>query len=72
MNLIPQWTQLWKMYSVQLAAVLVALNTAAYMWPSFQALFSPEVFAAVNGLLAAGIAVVRAIQQPALTASTAP
>lgn len=63
MNLIPQWQQLWKMYSVQLAAVLVALNTAAYVWPSFQALFSPEIFSAVNGLLAAAIAVVRAIPQ---------
>jgi len=72
MNLIPQWTQLWKMYSVQLAAVLVALNTAAYMWPSFQAMFSPEIFAAVNGFLGTAVAVARAIQQPALTASTAP
>ena len=63
MNLIPQWQQLWKMYSVQLAAVLVALNTAAYFMPSLQALFSPEIFSAVNGLLAAAIAVVRAIPQ---------
>ena len=29
MNLIPQWQQLWKMYSVQIAAILVALNAAA-------------------------------------------
>lgn len=31
MNLIPQWQQLWKMYSVQLAGLLVALNAAAYV-----------------------------------------
>jgi hypothetical protein len=67
MNLIPQWQQLWKMYSVQLASLLVLLNTAAYFWPSFQALVSPGLFAAVNGFLAAAIAVARAIQQPALT-----
>jgi len=71
MNLIPQWTQLWKMYSVQLAALLTLLNTAAYFWPGFQVFVGPELFAAVNSLLAAGIAVVRAIQQPALTTPTA-
>lgn len=63
MNLIPQWQQLWKMYSVQLAGLLTLLNTAAYFWPGFQAFVGPELFAAVNGLLAAGIAVVRAIPQ---------
>lgn len=63
MNLIPQWQQLWKMYSVQLAGLLVALNAAAYIWPSFQALVSPELFAAMNGLIAAAIGVVRAIPQ---------
>lgn len=67
MNLIPQWTQLWKMYSVQLASLMALLNMAAFFWPSFQALVSPELFAAVNALLGAAIAVARAIQQPALT-----
>ncbi|WP_207285209.1 hypothetical protein [Pseudomonas sp. FW300-N2A2] len=71
MNLIPQWQQLWKMYSVQLAGLLTLLNTAAYFWPSFQMFVGPELFAAVNGLLAAGVAVVRAIQQPVLTAPVA-
>jgi hypothetical protein len=63
MNLIPLWQQLWKMYSVQLAALLAALNTAAYFWPALQALVSPGLFASVNALLAAAIAVVRAIPQ---------
>lgn len=67
MNLIPQWTQLWKMYSVQLASLMALLNMAAFFWPSFQALVSPELFAAVNTLLGVAIAVARAIQQPALT-----
>jgi len=67
MNLIPQWQQLWKMYSVQIAALLALLNSAAYIWPSLQALVSPELFASVNVFLAAAIAVARAIQQPALT-----
>lgn len=67
MNLIPQWQQLWKMYSVQLAALLAALNTAAYFWPALQALVSPGLFASVNALLAAAIAVVRAIPQANIT-----
>lgn len=67
MNLIPQWTQLWKMYSVQLAGLLGVLNLAAYFLPSIQALVSPELFAALNTFLAAAIAVARAIQQPELT-----
>ena len=66
MNLIPQWQQLWKMYSVQLASLMALLNMAAFFWPAFQALVSPELFAAVNTLLGAAIAVARAIQQPAL------
>lgn len=68
MNLIPQWQQLWKMYSVQLAGLLALLNTVAYFWPSLQALVSPGLFAAVNGLLAAAIAVVRAIPQSNIAA----
>lgn len=67
MNLIPQWQQLWKMYSVQLAGLLALLNTAAYFLPSIQALVSPEFFAALNAFLAAAIAVARAIQQPEIT-----
>jgi hypothetical protein len=72
MNLIPQWQQLWKMYSVQLAGLLALLNAAAYFWPSFQALFSPELFSAVNSLIAAGIAVVRAIPQSNLAPADKP
>jgi hypothetical protein len=72
MNLIPQWQQLWKMYSVQLAGLLALLNTVAYFWPSLQALVSPGLFAAVNGLLAAAIAIVRAIPQSNLTPTDKP
>lgn len=72
MNLIPQWQQLWKMYSVQLAGLLTLLNTAAYFWPGFQAFVGPELFAAVNGLLAAAISVVRAIPQSNITPVDAP
>jgi len=67
MNLIPQWQQLWKMYSVQLAGLLTLLNTAAYFWPALQAFVGPELFAAVNVLLAAAIGVVRAIPQSNIT-----
>jgi hypothetical protein len=63
MNLIPQWTQLWKMYSVQIAAILVALNAAATYWPSLQGVVSPGVFATVNSLLGMAVILGRIIKQ---------
>lgn len=64
MNLIPQWTQLWKLYSVQIAAILVLLNAAATYWPALQGVVSPGVFATVNSLLGAAVILGRIIQQP--------
>lgn len=65
MNLIPQWTQLWKLYSVQIAAILVALNAAATYWPALQGVVSPELFSTVNAFLGAAVILGRIIQQPA-------
>jgi hypothetical protein len=63
MNLIPQWQQLWKMYSVQIAAILVALNAAATYWPALQGVVSPGVFATVNAFLGAAVIIGRVIKQ---------
>ena len=67
MNLIPQWQQLWKMYSVQLAGLLALLNLAATYWPSFQALLSPSVWAAGNAIIGLAIGIARAIPQSSIT-----
>lgn len=67
MNLIPQWQQFWKMYSVQLSALLVALNLAATYWPAFQGVLPDGVFTAVNSFLGLAVIVSRLIKQPALT-----
>jgi len=63
MNLIPQWQQLWKMYSVQIAAILVALNAAATYWPALQGVVSPGVFSTVNAFLGAAVILGRIIKQ---------
>lgn len=63
MNLIPQWTQLWKLYSVKIAAILVALNAAATYWPALQGVVSPGVFATVNSILGVAVILGRIIKQ---------
>lgn len=63
MNLIPQWTQLWKLYSVQIAAILVALNAAATYWPALQGVVPPGVFATVNSFLGVAVILGRIIKQ---------
>lgn len=63
MNLIPQWAQLWKLYSVQIAAILVALNAAATYWPALQGVVSPAIFSTVNAFLGAAVILGRIIKQ---------
>lgn len=72
MNLIPQWQQLWKLYSVQLSAILVALNLAATYWPAFQGVLPDGVFTAVNSFLGLAVIVSRIIKQPALATPAEP
>ena len=66
MTLIPEWRKFWRMTSVQLAIVGVALNAAATGWSAFQGAVDPVVFATVNMLLGVAVAVSRVIQQPKL------
>ena len=66
MTLIPEWRKFWRMTSVQLAIVGVALNAAATGWSAFQGAVDPLVFASVNMVLGVAVAVSRVIQQPKL------
>lgn len=66
MTLIPEWRKFWRMTSVQLAIIGVALNAAAAGWSAFQGAVDPLIFASVNMILGIGVAVVRVIQQPKL------
>ncbi|MBE8590759.1 hypothetical protein IQK56_07340 [Pseudomonas sp. MAFF 301449] len=66
MTLIPEWRKFWRMTSVQLAIIGVALNAAAAGWSAFQGAVDPLIFASVNMILGIGVAVFRVIQQPKL------
>lgn len=72
MNLIPEWRKFWRMTSVQLAIIGVALNAAAAGWSAFQGAVDPLIFASVNMVLGIGVAVVRVIQQPTLRTDDKP
>lgn len=72
MTLIPEWRKFWRMTSVQLAIIGVALNAAAAGWSAFQGAVDPLIFASVNMALGIGVAVFRVIQQPELRADDKP
>jgi glycine cleavage system pyridoxal-binding protein P len=54
------------MTSVQLAALIAAVNAAALGWSGFQGVASPVVFASVNLALSVALAVARVVQQSKL------
>jgi type IV secretory pathway TrbF-like protein len=66
MALIPEWRKAWRMTSVQLAALIAAVNAAAVAWSVFQGAVNPLVFATVNMMLSVAVAVARVIQQSKL------
>ncbi|MEO8640950.1 hypothetical protein [Pseudomonas sp.] len=66
MTLIPEWRKFWRMTSVQLAALIAAVNAAAVTWSVFQGAVNPLVFASVNMVLSVAVAVARVVQQSKL------
>ncbi|WP_460044139.1 DUF7940 domain-containing protein [Pseudomonas sp. S2_H01] len=54
------------MTSVQLAALIAAVNAAAVAWSVFQGAVNPLVFASVNMALSVAVAVARVVQQSKL------
>ncbi len=70
MTLIEGWQTAYKLYSVQLAAIIALLALVQMtVLPAFQAQMEVGTYAAVNGALAAILALVRLISQapPATT-----
>ncbi|GLK88307.1 DUF7940 domain-containing protein [Pseudomonas turukhanskensis] len=67
MKLVPIWKRAWKLSSLQLAALIAALNAAAYGWVSFNGYIPPLVWASVNMGLGIAAAVARVVQQPSVT-----
>lgn len=70
MKLIPNWRKCWKMTSVQLAALLAAMNGAYLAWPALGAFMDPKQFAVVNVILAALVPAARIVLQPQLKEGT--
>ena len=64
MGLIEGWKTAYKLYSVQLATVIAVLALVqSTVLPAYELQLGAEAYAAVNGLLAAALAVVRLIKQ---------
>ncbi|OBY91168.1 hypothetical protein A6723_024235 [Pseudomonas sp. AU11447] len=66
MELIPEAKHWWRLSSVQLSILGVALNAAATGWSAFQGAVDPLVFSVVNMILGIAVAVSRVIAQPSL------
>lgn len=67
MNLIPEWRKSWRLTSVQLAILTVALNAAAVGWAAFEGHISPIAWASVNMALGVAMAIARVVSQPKVT-----
>lgn len=64
MTLIEGWQTAYKLYSVQLAALIALLALIqTQVLPAFQAQLEPSTYAAVNGLLAVVLGAARLIKQ---------
>jgi hypothetical protein len=64
MKLIPEWRHAWRLTSLQLAALVAALNAAATGWVLFDGHINPVLYAAVNMGLGMAVAIARLIPQP--------
>lgn len=67
MNLIPEWRKSWRLTSVQLNLLIVALNAAALGWVGFEGHINPVAWASVNAVLGIASAIARNIPQPKVT-----
>lgn len=67
MKLITNWQKAWRMSSMQLSALIVALATLQTFMPELQAMLPPKVYAA----LGVAVMVARIIQQAKLSVEAA-
>lgn len=63
MKLIHNWPQAWKLHSVQMAIALIIVNAALGFIPSLEGQLTPWVYALLNSLGGALVAVLRVLQQ---------
>lgn len=68
MRLIEDWRKAWRLASVRIAVLIVALNAALALLPQLD--LSPTAFAILNSLLGTLVAIARVIQQPSLNTDT--
>ena len=64
MNLIPDWRDAWKWYSVHAATVVVVLAALSEMLPLFSALIPPTVYNLAYAALGVAVIVGRLTSQP--------
>lgn len=67
MKLVKNWRQAWRMYSVQLSALIVVLATMETFLPQLQTLLPPKVYAG----LGVAVMVARILQQAKLAVEAA-
>ena len=67
MKLVKNWRQAWRMYSVQLSALIVVLATMETFLPQLQPLLPPKVYAG----LGVAVMVARILQQAKLAVESA-
>lgn len=65
-QLIDNWRDMWRMRSVQVAALLGVLGALQAGLPMFQQFVSPILFASLTTLMSAVLIVARAVYQPEL------
>lgn len=71
MTLIKGWQTAYKLYSVQLSAIIALLAIIqTVVLPAFQLQMGVDTYAAVNGVLAAALGLVRLISQAPATTPT--
>lgn len=61
--LIKQWKQAYKLWSVQCALAIAAVNIILAALPALQDVMSVTVYAVVNAALAGAVAVLRVLSQ---------
>lgn len=71
--LIENWKRCWRMYSVQLAAVIIVLGVLqSAVLPHFKLSLSPELYSLINTAIAALLVYVRQIPQKSVSGDDKP
>jgi hypothetical protein len=63
MTLVSDWKDAWKWFSVHIAVVMAALNTAMATVAQLQAFIPPDKLAYINAALGVAVIFARVVQQ---------